>query len=54
MKKYEVKMKCVVYKVVTVECESENTAWSEPWEHSTDEQEVDQVDWEVLSVTEIE
>lgn len=46
-----VRMRCVVTKDVTVERCTEAQARSAPWEHATDEREVDQIDWEVQSVT---
>lgn len=52
MPQWEVKMKCVVYKNVTCECETEDEARNNPWDHAVNEQETDQVDWEVLSVKE--
>lgn len=52
MKQFEVKMKCVVTKTVTVECETEEQAQSDPWNFSVDELETGMEDWEVLSVKE--
>jgi len=53
MKQFEVKMKGVVHKVVTVECDTKEEAESNPWDHAVDEMETDQMDWEVLSVKEV-
>ena len=45
-----VKMRCTVTKeVVTSEC-TKAEAQDDPWEHAEDEREIDQEDWEVLSV----
>lgn len=52
MKQFLVKMECVVIKQVTCECETEEEAEENPWDHSVDEVEIEQVDWEVLDVTE--
>ena len=52
MKQFDVKMKCVVYKTVTVECETREQAEQSPWEYVVDEIETDQVDWEILRVEE--
>lgn len=52
MKQFSVQMKCVVYKEVTYECETEEEARNDPWDHSVDERETEQIDWEVLSVKE--
>jgi hypothetical protein len=47
-----VKMRCVVMKdVLCVAC-TEEEARENPWEFAADETEIDQIDWEVLSVTE--
>ena len=52
MKQFEVEMKCVVTKTVTVECETEEQARKNPWDHAVDELETRMEDWEVLSVKE--
>jgi hypothetical protein len=44
------KMRCVVTKQVICEDCTEEEATEKPWEHATDEVEIEQVDWEVLSV----
>lgn len=54
MSQFEVKMRCVVYKTVTVECDTIEEAESNPWDHAVDEMETGMDDWEVLSVKEIE
>jgi len=54
MKQFEVKMKCVVTKTVTVECETIEEAESNPWDHSVDELETGMEDWDILSVKEVE
>lgn len=41
------RMRCVVTKVVTLENCTEAQARSDPWEFATDEQEVDQRDWDI-------
>lgn len=43
MAQFEVKMKCVVYKTVTVECDTEEEAENNPWDHAVDEMETGQV-----------
>ena len=43
-------MKCEVIKDVYVSDCTEDDARTNPFEHSTDEREVDQLDWEVRSV----
>lgn len=45
-----VRMKCEVTKEVTCDNCTEEEARNDPWEHATDEHEIDQVDWEVESV----
>ena len=50
MAEFEVTMKCTITKVVTVQCDDEQKAWTDPWEWATHEIETDQHDWEVLSV----
>ena len=52
MRQFEVRMKCTVYKTVTVECETIEQAEDEPWDHVVDEVEIDQIDWEALDVEE--
>lgn len=47
---FEVKMRCIVEKLVTVQCDNEEYARKNPWEYAVDELETDQLDWEVLSV----
>lgn len=54
MPEFEIMMRCGVYKVVTVQCDSEEEAREHPWEYCTDEQEVDQFDWEILSIEQTE
>lgn len=49
---FEVHMRCIVYKVVTVEGCTEEQAWDEPFEYATEETE--QVDWEIKAVKRIE
>jgi len=50
---YEVNLECVVHKIVY--CEGEDLTLKEvkknPWEYAEDELETEQVDWEVLRVT---
>ena len=53
MKTYDVRMRCTVIKSVTVECDSEEAARSNPWGNAVDEVETDQVDWDVVSVREV-
>lgn len=45
-----VRMRCVVTKEVTCEDCTEEEARTSPWDHATDELEIDQVDWEVTGV----
>jgi len=52
MKQWEVKMKCVVTKTVTCECESEEEVRSNTWDYAVDEMETGMEDWEILSVKE--
>lgn len=52
MKQFDVTMKCIVYKAVTVECETIEQARENPWDYAVDEMEMDQVDWEILSIKE--
>ena len=47
-----VRMRCTVTKDVVVEDCTRQQAESDPWEHAVDEIEIDQHDWEVLSVKE--
>lgn len=47
-----VRMRCVVIKEVCVDGCSESEAEHNPWNYAHEEIEVDQVDWEVLSVKE--
>ena len=54
MKQFEVKMKCVVTKTVTVECDTIEEAEKNTWDHAVDELETGMEDWDVLSVKEIE
>jgi len=51
---YLVRMRCVVIKHVYCEDCDEEEARHNPFDHAVDETEVDQVDWEVTSVEEIE
>lgn len=53
MKRFEVKMKCVVEKLVTVECDTIEEAESNPWGNCVDEMETGMDNWEVLSVKEV-
>jgi len=50
---YEVEMVCRVRKIVTVECDSEEEARGNPFDHAVSEYEVDQMDWDVVNVKEI-
>lgn len=43
-------MKCVVTKEVVVDNCTESDAESNPWEFAVDETEIEQQDWDVLSV----
>jgi hypothetical protein len=54
MKQFEVQMKCVVTKTVTVECETIEEAENNPWSHAVDAMETGMENWDVLSVKEIE
>jgi hypothetical protein len=47
---FNVEMICKVRKLVTVECDNEQTARDDPWENATDEMEIDQIDWQVIRV----
>ncbi len=49
---FEVKIRCTVYKSVTVECDTMEEAENNPWDHAEDELETDMIDWEVISVDE--
>ncbi len=49
---YTVRMERTVITLVTCEDCTEEEARSNPWDHATGEQDIDQVDWEVLSVKE--
>jgi hypothetical protein len=51
-KQYEVKMKCVVYKLVTCEGCTEEQAAKDPFKYAIDEMELEMVDWEVTNVKE--
>ena len=51
MAAFVVRCECVVHKDVYVEDCTEEQARADPWEYAVDEQEVDQWDWKVLSVT---
>ena len=53
MNRYTVKMKCEVIKEVTVIAVNKDVAMSNPWDGAEDEIEIDQVNWEVISVKEI-
>jgi len=50
---YEVAVECIVRKLVL--CEGENLTVEEvannPWEYAENEREMDQIDWEVIQVT---
>jgi hypothetical protein len=52
MKTFSVEMICKVRKLITVQCDDEQVARDDPWDHATNEMEIDQIDWEVVSVTE--
>jgi hypothetical protein len=47
-----VRMRCTVTKLVTCEDCTEEEARNNPFDHAVDEMEIDQVDWDVQSVTE--
>ena len=47
-----VRMRCVVDKEVICDDCTEDQANSDPFEHAVSEEEIDQRDWEVLSVQE--
>lgn len=49
---YFVRVKCEVYKVLTVEGCSLEEAEENPWDYCIDEIETDMSDWEVLGVNE--
>ena len=46
-----VRMKCVVIKDVVVGPCTEEQARIDPWEHEIEDHEIEQLDWEVTSVT---
>lgn len=55
MPNWIVRMRCTVIKEVCVEDCSAEQARTSPWEHTTaasDEREIEQEDWEVLSIEE--
>lgn len=45
-----VTMRCVITKEVYITDCTEDEARANPWEHAQDEHEVDQIDWDILSV----
>jgi len=49
---WDVRMRCTVTKIVHCEDCTEEEARTDPFEHAVDEQEIEQVDWEVREVTE--
>jgi hypothetical protein len=52
MPSFVVKMKCTVIKEVICDDCTEEQATEQPWEHATQEQELEQTEWEVLDVKE--
>lgn len=54
MKTFELKVRCTVIKSVTVECETEQEARDNLWEFAIGELEIDQLDWEVEGIKEVE
>jgi hypothetical protein len=52
MKTFTVDMICKVRKSVTCECENKEQAQNNPWEYAVDEREIDQIDYEVVNVSE--
>lgn len=52
LRTYEARVRCVITKVVTCEC-AEPPTNDTVWDHTIDEVEIDQHDWEVLSVEEV-
>ena len=50
MASWIVKVKCEVVKQVICEDCTEEEAWDDPFEHATDEMEIDQIDWETIDV----
>jgi len=53
-KQYEVTMICKVRKVVTCEDCTEEQARSDPFNFASHEEEIEQMDWEVTDVDEVE
>lgn len=51
-KSFVVRMRCIVTKDVIVENCTRKEAEKDPWDHAVDEIEIDQDDWEVISVKE--
>ena len=53
MKQFEIIMECRVKKCVTCECDLQEEAEENPWDHCVDEQELEQIDWEIESIKEV-
>jgi hypothetical protein len=51
---YEVKIRCVITKIVTCEDCTEEQARDNPWNYATDEHDADVNDWEVKSIKRID
>lgn len=51
-KNWEVTMQCTVRKLVYCENCTREEAEKDTWEYATDEREIEQIDWEVESITE--
>lgn len=52
MSEYIVRMRCIVVKDVCVSNCTKEEARSNPWDFANDETEVEQLDWDVIDVTE--
>lgn len=50
MKNYTVRMRCVVTKEVYCVADSEEQVRANPWDYAENEQELEQIDWDVVSV----
>ncbi len=50
MAKWEARLRCTVYKNVTLDGCTLEQAFDDPWEYAVDEIETDQVDWEIEKI----
>lgn len=51
---FDVSVRCIIEKTITVECDTEEEAKNDPWDYVVEETETGMSTWTILSVKRIE